>query len=124
MSSVVTALSKRRGIKILERVKSCLFLAKSRLSHNMSQPKPCEKKGKGAELRVQKIINKIESLKLSDAYISRLSIPKKEGRAKKGFSRNPKLYSLVTVLVLFVGMVTQWYLKDVSTKVSRHFISH
>ncbi|XP_028167382.1 uncharacterized protein LOC114357798 [Ostrinia furnacalis] len=82
----------------------------------MSQPKPCEKKGKSAELRVQKILNKIESLKLSNAYISQLQLPKTEGRMKKVLNRNPKLYSFITVLVLCVGMIVQWFMKDLSTK--------
>ncbi|XP_075971250.1 uncharacterized protein LOC142973449 [Anticarsia gemmatalis] len=71
------------------------------------RPKTCVKTYKAAELKVLKIINKIDSLKLSNSYISRLEIPKNE----KGVFLNGKSLSyffISVVIILFCGFGARW----------------
>lgn len=62
------------------------------------KPKPCEKKRKTAELKLQKILNKIEQFKLNDFYVSRLSSHRKR-ECKIGISKRRILFATVVAAV-------------------------
>lgn len=89
------------------------------ISHKMSQAsrnKTCDKKFKTAELKVLKILSKIESLKLSNSYISRLDIPGEKREFRIHFHGKPKCYFLCFIIsILLIGA---WRIySEIETKV-------
>lgn len=81
----------------------------------MNQPirsKTCAKTYKTAELKVLKILNKIDSLKLSNSYISRLDIPR--SNEKKGFGVSSARCTFLTAGLIFVLMISgRWVYTEV-----------
>ncbi|CAB3222812.1 unnamed protein product [Arctia plantaginis] len=73
------------------------------------RPKTCSKNYKTAELKLQKIINKIDSLKLNNSYVSRLEVSKSD---KTGFGLlkgKSLVYLLSSVVVTLVSLLSaQW----------------
>ncbi|KAH9629830.1 hypothetical protein HF086_011480 [Spodoptera exigua] len=71
------------------------------------RPKTCAKTYKTAELKVMKILNKIDSLKLSNSYIAQLDIPKISG--EKVFGRKSSSYVvLIAVLISAFLLSARW----------------
>lgn len=82
-----------------------------------SRNKLCDKKFKTAELKVLKILNKIESLKLSNSYISSLYIPVDRSKLGKHFHGEPKIYCLCLVLTILLFGAWRFY-SEIETKVN------
>lgn len=81
--------------------------------------KACEKKIKTAELKLNKILNKIDSLKLNNYFISSLDIPNNKRLInlfylKFGF----KKYIALLVLLLFVPVFIWWFYSEAMITVS------
>ena len=80
--------------------------------------KTCAKTYKTAELKVLKILNKIDSLKLSNSYISRLDIPRNS--EKKVFGAKPAGYVWWSAVLIFIGLISaRWvYTELLGSRVS------
>ncbi|XP_026738372.1 uncharacterized protein LOC113506432 [Trichoplusia ni] len=75
------------------------------------RPKSCAKTYKTAELKVLKILSKIDSLKLSSSYISQLDIPKSS--ESNVLRRKSTVYvSLAAVLVGVMLLSARWVHKE------------
>lgn len=71
--------------------------------------KTCAKTYKTAELKVMKILNKIDSLKLSNSYIARLDIPKSNVKKEKVLGRKTSSYIvLIAVLISAFVFSARW----------------
>lgn len=80
--------------------------------------KTCAKTYKTAELKVMKILNKIDCLKLSNSYISRLDMPRNS--EKKVFGGKSAGYVLWTAALIFLGLISaRWvYVELLGSRVS------
>lgn len=71
------------------------------------KPKTCSKNYKTAELKLQKIINKIDSLKLSTSYVARLDVRKSANWSL--VKRKSLVYLLSSVVVTLLSLFSaQW----------------
>ncbi|CAG9795367.1 unnamed protein product [Diatraea saccharalis] len=80
----------------------------------MSLNKTCDKKSKTAEYKIQKILNKIESLKISDSYLSQLKLPEKEKKPNKKIGIHLKVYSSIGVVL--IGIIVKWFYNEITSK--------
>lgn len=87
------------------------------------QTKVCEKKLKTAELKLNKIINKIDTLKLNNYYISNLNVS-----ANKRWNihvLNGGLKKCLLFCSIFLLVVGVWWISfDPYTNVSTYYISN
>jgi hypothetical protein len=91
----------------------------------MSQTvKTKEKSNKLSEIKIQKILNKIESLNLSYSYISQLKLPGKGNKGNKLFLWNSKIYSAVAIIVLALSISLKWFYNEWTTKVGNFRITN
>ncbi|XP_045534973.1 uncharacterized protein LOC106720126 [Papilio machaon] len=74
-----------------------------------SRPKLCDKKLKSAEIKLLKILHKIDNMKLSNSYISRLMLPEcKKPFISETFNQNITFYYLgIAVLII---IFTYWWI--------------
>lgn len=84
------------------------------------RPKVCAKTYKTAELKMMKILNKIDSLKLSNSYIARLDIPKSSEKKEKVLGRKTSSYIvLIAVLISAFVFSARWiYTEFLESRVS------
>ncbi|XP_049866815.1 uncharacterized protein LOC126367362 [Pectinophora gossypiella] len=84
---------------------------------SLIRPKLFDKKYKIAEQKVFKIISKIESFNLNNAFISQLECPGKNKKYNINFKLNSKYLSVICFCVILFIMVGAWYIyTDLSTK--------
>ncbi|CAH0407209.1 unnamed protein product [Chilo suppressalis] len=76
--------------------------------------KTCDKRSKAAEYKLQRILNKIETLKISDSYLSQIKFPGKEKRSSKKITNYVKVYS--GICVVLVGVTVKWFYDDITSK--------
>ncbi|XP_038223070.1 uncharacterized protein LOC119840502 [Zerene cesonia] len=77
--------------------------------------KTCEKKLKAAELKILKILNKIEQFKLNNAYISTLNLPNKSKLFSEKFKSYCK-YFVVFFVITFLAFIVSWVINQVYTE--------
>lgn len=75
------------------------------------RPKSCAKSYKTAELKVLKILSKIDSLKLNSSYISQLDIPKSS--ESNVLLRKSTVYVLLAAVLVGVMLLSaRWVHKE------------
>lgn len=80
--------------------------------------KVCEKKIKTAELKLNKILNKIDSLKLNDYFISSLDLPNNKRLINLFYLRFTSKKYIVLGLILFACAVIWWFYSEAMITVS------
>lgn len=80
--------------------------------------KACEKKIKTAELKLNKILNKIDSLKLNNYFISSLDLPNNKRLINLFYLNFGLKKYIVLVLILFVPVVIWWFYSEAMITVS------
>lgn len=88
---------------------------------NTTQVKTCEKKLKAAELKISKILNKIDSLNLNSSYISKLNVKGKR-KISLVFLSKSQWFNVSFAIVVFSVLIsvvwwayTEWPSSQVST---------
>lgn len=74
--------------------------------------KTCEKKLKTAELKLLKIINKIDNLKLNSSYLARLDIH----TTGSNFLDGNRMW-FISFFVIFLILSGQWIFNELNSKV-------
>ncbi|XP_045446983.1 uncharacterized protein LOC123655191 [Melitaea cinxia] len=74
--------------------------------------KVCEKKIKSAELKLNKILNKIDSLKLTDYFISSLDLPNNKRLINLFYLRFTTKKYIVLGLIIFASAVIWWFYSE------------
>lgn len=80
--------------------------------------KACEKKIKTAELKLNKILNKIDSLKLNNYFISSLDLPNNKLLINLFYLNFGLIKYIALLLISFVPVVIWWFYSEAMITVS------
>lgn len=83
-----------------------------------THPKVCDKKMKAAELKLLKILSKIENINLGDSYISRLHLPDYGKKIDSKTSKFKFKYLYFSIAFLIFILSVWWIYPNYASEVS------